>query len=1184
MLKSYQKIYVLLTCLLGFAVLPLIFMNSAYAEKKLSCEDIKKLVNKEELKRRILADAEMFPLEEIAEDDKTEENQENGKFWTEKNSCCEKKRGCAWELGELLAEIIREEQNNDKSLLKVLTFTHNTLKQFVNANLATASATIYNKFIGTLKYKTIYNNKSYERINNIIDIKTFGNLRRDMSRRRMSRLVIERFSAFESQIREAIKTLSYIEDIVNKENLQQYIFEDKQLPFLATPEKGKIKEAVKEKWNEKAEELGNLLAEIASEIENENYPPSPNLKYYERLDKLIVLTNKIMLELERAEFFDAYGAVYRSFITKISSGFDNYDKLAKIIRKSEINERGTYWAETYKDAKVRFFELRFHILSIKLSDETMEKNDQENSVLPFFIALWTVILFGFAIELYLVDKKRSKLEEEVKKNSQIRPASIGVGKIEEWVRDLNKKLPPTLKINRLKEWVKDLDEAISKLKEKLSKEFITEKAINEFETIKQSFAEFEKNVRESSFPEDDNDIRAELNRLKNEKIRELQININDLRKLIRKKQQPISNVPELPNKITEDLEKKIGEIRREFDDLDPIKLKQDIKLKNRMTEIIRKEIIKILKDIKELKNKLSEPAEKVSDPPYYDSEIKELQNKLSDFQKQFEAVSKKEVAPSKEFILSAIIEMERGMLENNWSSFKKEHEEVVDFANRTRESGEISFYLKVLSERLPEFLGADPDDEQLFSSYNEIVLQLREYYPQMVKLPIIDKYVAGELDTEEWEGQRVLSNLRMWSQFLASLQNPREVKRLLDFKLEKWIGGEFLEIADKVLVRYYETKSDPIFLEQRHMTSEKLLLRYKSEERIGSLETLYQTVLEVLERGNVKPVKIILGKTYFESTRHSVHSTTNNICFPNGIIMGIHRNGFELDGRVIQKPQVIVNKLNGTVLTDTQNDQVQTDMASGLEQAAPNRSDKMKNDVISSAIIQMEQNILIDKWEFFKSENRELTELAMKVSLSEEKDFYIQNISPLPGLLSHNEELVSRCKKMLIPLNEYYPSLFILAAINEQQSDFASNPIKAGEPEKEISRLRNWTHLLISLQDFGKVQQFLDFDMKKWVREYFIEFADTFLCASQESQDKKHNNFPGEAHEIILRILSTGELEPVEIVLGKTLFDKKIHSARSTVSQNMTRDGVIVQVLRNGFREAPEGRMIQQPQVIYNKV
>ena len=856
--KLCRKDYVLLACLVGFA---LIFINSAYAEKKLTCDDVKNLVKKEELKKRILSDAKVFPLKEIAESDTTQENKENERLWKENNSCCE--GTCAQELGELFAEILGEEENNDKNLLKVLEFIHRTLEQFENAHFISVRTATYNNFIRTLRENT----GNYKRIDKIIGIKTnFWELTKEAKK---DHLVVERFSEFEKKIKEAIKKeANYIEDIINKENLEQYIFGDKELPFPAILDEGEIKEAVAINWNEKAGDLGNLLAEIALDIENEPYSPAQSLKYHERLDKVMTLTGKIMGELERAEFLDAYSALYHSFTAKISSDFGKYKGLPKTIQEADISEGGIYWAEGYQEAKVRFPDLTKAIRKGIKEETVLPETDIKDSGNPplkpgmskkkskevtgygdnaFFILfiLPYLILVVLAIELYLVNKRSRNNFRELKGE---------VHKMPDIITD-------RMRIERLKNEAKDLDGNIGELNRELSKEFITDVAINGFENIKTAFAEFEKNVTDTSFSEDDKYFKEEHNKLKNEKINELRTIINGLRKSIEQKNEPYlqSDAPGLSNEIVKGLEKRIEEMQAEFNSLKQdrsIQLKQNTALADGINAIR--------------------------------SDIKTIQENIQKLQSKPEAVSEKEVA---------------------------------------------------LSE------GA-----------------------------------------------------------------------------------------------------------------------------------------------------------------------------------------------------------------------------------------------VSSAIIQMEQNILIDKWISFKTENKELAALAIKISQSQEKDFYIQDISSLPRLLSHDEKLVSRCKKILIPLNEYYSPLLILAAINEQQSDSATDPLKTGEPEKIISSLRNWTHLLTSLQDFGKVQQFLDFDLSKWVREYFIEFADTFLCAYQESQNKKHNNFPEEAYRVILRILSTGELEPVEIVLGETMFDKKIHIARSTISQSMTRDGVIVQVFRNGFRVGQEGRMIQKPQVVYNRV
>ena len=857
-MKLFHKNYVFLACVLCFIIL---ISNSAYAEKKLTCDDVKNLVKKEELKKRILSDAKVFPLKEIAESDTTQENKENERLWKENNSCCE--GTCAQELGELFAEILGEEENNDKNLLKVLEFIHRTLEQFENAHFISVRTATYNNFIRTLRENT----GNYKRIDKIIGIKTnFWELTKEAKK---DHLVVERFSEFEKKIKEAIKKeANYIEDIINKENLEQYIFGDKELPFPAILDEGEIKEAVAINWNEKAGDLGNLLAEIALDIENEPYSPAQSLKYHERLDKVMTLTGKIMGELERAEFLDAYSALYHSFTAKISSDFGKYKGLPKTIQEADISEGGIYWAEGYQEAKVRFPDLTKAIRKGIKEETVLPETDIKDSGNPplkpgmskkkskevtgygdnaFFILfiLPYLILVVLAIELYLVNKRSRNNFRELKGE---------VHKMPDIITD-------RMRIERLKNEAKDLDGNIGELNRELSKEFITDVAINGFENIKTAFAEFEKNVTDTSFSEDDKYFKEEHNKLKNEKINELRTIINGLRKSIEQKNEPYlqSDAPGLSNEIVKGLEKRIEEMQAEFNSLKQdrsIQLKQNTALADGINAIR--------------------------------SDIKTIQENIQKLQSKPEAVSEKEVAPSKESILPAIIEMEKGMLESRWESFKKEYGEVVDLAMKTRESDDITFYLEVLSERLPELLDAD-DDEQLVSSYNDIVLQLREYYPQIIDLPIIDKYAAGNLDTKKWGDQKKLLKLRTWSQLLTSLQNPREVKRLLDFKLPKWVGGEFLEIADKVLLRYHEAKS---------------------EKRAGNLEKLYQTVLEVLKKGNLEPVEIILEKTPFDGAKHGARSTINNKDLPNGVIVGIQRNGFELDGRVIQKPQVIVNKVN----------------------------------------------------------------------------------------------------------------------------------------------------------------------------------------------------------------------------------------------------------------------------------
>jgi molecular chaperone GrpE (heat shock protein) len=86
----------------------------------------------------------------------------------------------------------------------------------------------------------------------------------------------------------------------------------------------------------------------------------------------------------------------------------------------------------------------------------------------------------------------------------------------------------------------------------------------------------------------------------------------------------------------------------------------------------------------------------------------------------------------------------------------------------------------------------------------------------------------------------------------------------------------------------------------------------------------------------------------------------------------------------------------------------------------------------------------------------------------------------------------------------------------------------------------------------------------------------------QKRQLDKDEDQLNEALEIIKKVLNIANIDIIEIVLGKTIFDSKIHIARTTTNTPNYPNNTISSVIRNGFRLI-NGNIIQQPEVIVNK-
>ena len=684
---------------------------------------------------------------------------------------------------------------------------------------------------------------------------------------------MNQFPRLRDKINDAIKgyACQHIDKIVDADKLESYAFDNNQkLPFPKTPEKGEVKDAVEAKWNGgKAEELGKLLADIALKIENENYPATSGSGYHQKFKGLITLTDELLKKLEEHGFTEAYGKVYHSFVTGLSSKFSNHMELKEIVSQTDLSGGGKYWAENYTEAKERFPNLKAIIeksqpaisgdgegqltgdgggqLTGDAEGQQAGNGGKGNRPIPVIYFVAIIFLVIFCGLLYLSNRKLGK---------EVRMATNDL-------KDL-KNLPANMAVRRLEDHVDALSREIDELEKELSKKFVKDSAIDKLESIEKKFDDLKEGVEKFSPPEHDPVIRRKHKKLSDETVESLNKRIADLKAQISQKTQA--------NHIVDDSHIWKEEIKG-----------------------LQETVEQIQKDLAQLKNTPAGP--NIKEFNVLKGMVGGIQKALKEQPQREPIVSKKppetvrqEAVPPKDAIFSAIIEMEKSMLLTKWERFEKEHKDVFDLSKETRDSEELKFYLSVLSSEkgnLPKLLAADPDEEKLVSLYNDISLQLKEHYPQLIKLPIIDRFAEGKLKRQE-DPEKELSNLRAWSQLLTSLEdNPRQKRRLLDFNLSRWIREHFLEIADKVLLRYHETKPD---------------------KRAESLNSLHETVLRVLKQGNLRPVEIVPGQTPFDSNLHIARSTINDPSQADKVIVEVQRNGFMLGKRVIQQPQVIINK------------------------------------------------------------------------------------------------------------------------------------------------------------------------------------------------------------------------------------------------------------------------------------
>ena len=318
---------------------------------------------------------------------------------------------------------------------------------------------------------------------------------------------------------------------------------------------------------------------------------------------------------------------------------------------------------------------------------------------------------------------------------------------------------------------------------------------------------------------------------------------------------------------------------------------------------LRKSIKKYIKDKSKMVNEavskgtitsLQDKIDKIKlgnsqgDGKQYNDDLKEeIKKELNEFSKnmenKFDDKFSQYIVDIKVVISSEIQKSEKEITEKKWEKLKENHQAIIDQATDLKEK-ENTFFEETLKEDLVALF--TDFDKSTASKYNSILTEINEYYKQMMCLAMIHNYFESpeahpeqDIDTPE---------LRSWSELLSSLQSSRKIRKMLNFKLAGWIRSDFLEVADMFLREYLDRKQE------------------KSDD---SWDELNQIVLDVLAKADLKPVEIELGKTNYNSKKHIARSSISNNSLPDKVITGIIRNGFMQKERVIQQPQVTINKV-----------------------------------------------------------------------------------------------------------------------------------------------------------------------------------------------------------------------------------------------------------------------------------
>ncbi|MCP4004369.1 MAG: hypothetical protein GY725_09255, partial [bacterium] len=221
-------------------------------------------------------------------------------------------------------------------------------------------------------------------------------------------------------------------------------------------------------------------------------------------------------------------------------------------------------------------------------------------------------------------------------------------------------------------------------------------------------------------------------------------------------------------------------------------------------------------------------------------------------------------------------------------------------------------------------------------------------------------------------------------------------------------------------------------------------------------------------------------------------------------------------------------------------------------------------------------------WTRFKNTKKELGNLVESAAEGEHKVIFDELLRELPKAMEADPKLRQVFDSKLAPLHLYNQQLKQLRSVGKRLEQ--EMPKTPEEQRRRLLVFRDSSHLLATFRNTDAGEELLRFKPAKWCFEELPELADMFLCHYQIAQSENRAAPLEKAHEIVVRALAIGKLEPIEVIIGKTDFNNKIHIGRSSEQKPQYPTGTIVGVVKNGFRHLRDGRMVVQPEVIVNRI
>src|SRR3989338_5051415 len=287
--------------------------------------------------------------------------------------------------------------------------------------------------------------------------------------------------------------------------------------------------------------------------------------------------------------------------------------------------------------------------------------------------------------------------------------------------------------------------------------------------------------------------------------------------------------------------------------------------------------------------------------PGYKKEVVDLEQSLSQMQSDLQTATSEE-----QTWRAGIAEDERLTLDQALvlDVYSRNQEDIEQVKQR-----QTDFFVKlvVFNSKIDKASSERPQDLGIRNTFKGMLQPVERYANAAKNLGVVGKFVKGEIGAGgSVEQQEKITQSVKDVLFKFCVLTSGEREKLKNFDQSRYItdnlGGFDLlynELVNNEGYKYMSATGDP----------ESLRPLDQANAWLSQFKDIKAPMDALLGSAGIKVIPIALGKTGFDSRYHVVRSATKKSSLPNGVITAIIRNGFSQGDKILQLPEVLVNRI-----------------------------------------------------------------------------------------------------------------------------------------------------------------------------------------------------------------------------------------------------------------------------------